>query len=43
MRVLRYECHMNMKISSQFTAVSSAADVDVTDCIHYVDEQRQSH
>ncbi len=44
MRILRHEFHVNMKISSQLTAVSSAAvDVDITDCIHYVDEQRQSH
>ena len=44
MKVLRCEFHMNMKISSQLTAVDSATvDVDVTDCIHCVDEQRQSH
>ena len=43
MRVLRCEYHANMRISSQLTAISSAADVDITDCIHYVDEQRQSY
>jgi len=32
-----------MKISSQLTAVDSAAvDIDITDYIHHVDEQRQS-
>ena len=41
-RILRYEFHINMKISSQLTAIDSAAvDIDVTDCIYYVDKQRQ--
>ncbi len=41
MRVLRCEFHVNMKISNQLAAVDSAAvNVDVTDCIHCVDEQR---
>ncbi len=43
MRILRYEFHMNMKISSQLAAIDFAAvDVDVTNCIHCVDKQRQS-
>ena len=42
-RILRCEFHINMKISSQLTAVDSAAvDIDVTNYIYHVNEQRQS-
>ena len=39
-RVLRHEYHMNMRVSSQLTVISSAADIDITDYIYHVDEQR---
>ncbi len=43
-RILRHEFHTNIKISSQLIVIDSVAvDIDITDYIHHVDEQRQSH
>jgi len=43
MKVFRHEFHANMKISSQLIVIDSAAvDVDITNYIHHVNEQKQS-
>ena len=42
-RIFRCEFHTNIKISSQLIVIDSVSvDIDITDYIHHVDEQRQS-